>query len=53
LLNLDEDIRVTWNDKEVFSGKVERSAEAIEKSLAERADPSTIATALLEVSAPQ
>jgi len=53
LLNLDEEVRVTWNDKEVFSGKVARSAEAIEKSLAERADPSTIATALLEVSAPK
>jgi hypothetical protein len=53
LLNVDEDIRVTWNDKEVFSGKVERSAKAIEQSLTERADPSTIATALLEVSAPQ
>jgi len=53
LLNLDEVVRVTWNDKEVFSGKVERSAKAIEQSLTERADPSTIATALLEVSAPK
>ncbi len=53
LLNLDKEVRVTWNDKDVFSGKVARSAKAIEQSLSERADPSTIATALLEVRAPK
>jgi hypothetical protein len=52
LLDLDRDITVIWNDKPVFTGKVERSSAAIEKSLTERADPSTIATALLEVTAP-
>jgi hypothetical protein len=49
LLDLDKEIIVTWNDKKVFSGKVPRSAQAIETSLQERADPASIATALLEV----
>jgi poly(3-hydroxybutyrate) depolymerase len=49
LLDLDKEITVTWNGKKVFSGKVSRSAQAIETSLQERADRSSIATALLEV----
>ncbi len=53
LLDLDQEIKVIWNDKQVFAGKVNRSAKAIEQSLGERADPFTIATALLSVSAPQ
>ena len=49
LLDLDKEITVTWNDKKVFSGKVPRSAQSIESSLQERADPASIATALLSV----
>jgi hypothetical protein len=49
LIDLDQEVKVIWNAKQVFCGLVKRSAAAIEKSLAERADPSTIATALLEV----
>jgi hypothetical protein len=40
---------VTVNGKEVFSGKVSRTAMAIEQSLAERADPAAAATALLTI----
>jgi len=53
LLDLDQEIQVTWNGKEVFSGKVKRDAKAIQQSLSERGDPSTVATALLEIAAPQ
>lgn len=49
LLDLDQEITVTWNGKTVFTGKATRSAKAIDTSLQERADPSSIATALLEI----
>jgi pimeloyl-ACP methyl ester carboxylesterase len=49
LLNLDGPIKVLVSDKEVFNGKVTRSVDAIAKSLAERADPRSVATALLEI----
>jgi hypothetical protein len=49
LLNLDEPVRVVVDGKEVFQGKVERTAEAIRKSLEERADSGTAATALLQL----
>ena len=49
LLTLDEPLTVTVNGKEVFSGKVNRTAAAIEQSLAERADPAAAATALLTI----
>lgn len=49
LLNLDQEVQVEWNGKQVFQGKVKRSAVAIDASLKERADPSTIATALLKI----
>lgn len=49
LLDLDQAVNVVWNGKKVFTGKVKRSAEAIDLSLQQRADPSTIATALLKV----
>jgi hypothetical protein len=52
LLKLDEPVIVEWNGKKVFSGVVARSADAVKKSLAERADPATFATALLSVTAP-
>jgi hypothetical protein len=51
LVNLDQTINVIWNGKHIYSGIVKRSASAIDQSLNERADPSTIATALLEVKA--
>ncbi len=51
LVNLDQTINVIWNGKQIYSGIVKRSASAIDQSLNERADPSTIATALLEVKA--
>jgi transglutaminase-like putative cysteine protease len=50
LLDLDKPIRVVAGGKTVFEGKVSRSFAAIEQSLRERADPDTIATALLPVS---
>lgn len=47
LVNLDEPLHVAVDGKEVFAGKVERSGEAIRKSLNERADPRTAAKAVL------
>ena len=49
LLDLDQEIKVVWNEKVVFQGKVARSESAIVSSLSERADPSSVATALLKV----
>ena len=49
LLDLDQEVIVEWNGKQVFSGKAKRSADAIDASLQQRADPSSIATALLKV----
>ncbi|MDA1274407.1 MAG: dienelactone hydrolase family protein [Verrucomicrobia bacterium] len=49
LLDLDLPITVTANGKEIFNGKVERNAAAIVSSLAERADISSAATAILNV----
>ena len=51
LIDLDQEIIVVdGNGKELFKGKVERSVESITKSLTERLDPSSVATAELEVS---
>lgn len=51
LVNLDKEIIVKdGSGKELFKGKVERSKAAITKSLSERLDVSSIATAELEVS---
>ncbi len=49
LVNLDQPLKVLFNGKTVFEGKVTRQADAILKSLQQRADPSSAATALLEV----
>lgn len=49
LLDLDRELRVTWNGEQVWSGKPERTRAAIEQSLKERADPTSIATATIEV----
>ncbi len=51
LVNLDKKIIVKdGSGKELFKGKVKRSAETITKSLSERLDVSSVATAELEVS---
>jgi dienelactone hydrolase len=49
LLDLDQPITVSANGRQVFSGRVQRTRSAIEQSLRERSDPSTVATALLTV----
>ena len=45
LLNLDKPVMITVNGEEKFSGKVKRSAREIIKSLEQRADPASVATA--------
>jgi hypothetical protein len=50
LLNLDKPISVVRDGKEVFSGKVERTRKAIEKSLGERLDPAMAASAMVNLS---
>jgi transglutaminase-like putative cysteine protease len=49
LLDLDQPVTVRLNGNTVFEGKVTRQADAILKSLQERSDPQSAATALLEV----
>jgi len=49
LVDLDQPLKVLLNGKAVFEGKVPRQADAILKSLQQRADPRSAATALLEV----
>jgi len=45
LLNLDKPVMITVNGEEKFSGKVKRSAREIIKSLDQRGDPASAATA--------
>ena len=52
LLDLDRPVVVEWAGKAVFKGHVPRTRAAIVRSLEERADPSTIATAELVLDAP-
>ena len=49
LLDLDRPVTVVANGRKVFSGRVTRTVAALAASLAERADPSSAASALLEV----
>jgi len=49
LLDLDKPVTVTCRGKKLFSGPVQRSAEALKKSLDERPDPESAASTLLEV----
>jgi hypothetical protein len=51
LLDLDAPIVVRVHDKELFSGRVQRQASAILDSLLERADPASVATAILSSTA--
>jgi predicted esterase len=52
LLDLDQPIRVSWNGKPAFTGRVLRSESAIRQSLAERLDLPSAASAVLSVRAP-
>jgi hypothetical protein len=49
LLDLDQELNVSVNGKDVFTGKVKRSAAAIARSLEGRADLPACATAILEI----
>ena len=49
LVKLDEKVTVTQGKTVLFEGKVKRTEEAIRQSLKERADPRSVATALLTV----
>ena len=49
LVDLDQPVKVILNGQGVFDGKVTRQADAILKSLQQRADPRTVAVAVLEV----
>jgi len=49
LLNLDKPVMITVNGEEKFSGKVKRSAREIIKSLEQRGDLASIATATVTV----
>ena len=49
LLDLDQPVRVVCAGRTLFDGKVNRSFEVITKSLREREDPGTVASALLPV----
>lgn len=51
LVNLNEPVTVTVDGKEVFSGKLARTREAIAGSLKQRLDPAMTATALLDINA--
>lgn len=47
LLDLDEPLKIIVNGREVFAGKAVRRAAAITASLEERADPASVATAVI------
>ena len=49
LVDLDQPVKVILNGKTVFDGKVTRQANAILKSLQQRADPQSASVALLDV----
>ena len=49
LLDLDQEITVTRNGQQVFHGKVPRTVTAIYKSLCERLDPQSVASAHLDL----
>jgi hypothetical protein len=50
LVDLDRPISVLVNERSVYEGTVERSIRAISQSLAGRADPDAVATALVRLS---
>ena len=50
MVNLDNEVTVTFNGKELFKGKVERTVDVMKQSLSERNDPSYCFTAQIIVS---
>ncbi|MFO1459818.1 MAG: transglutaminase domain-containing protein [Verrucomicrobiota bacterium] len=49
LLDLDQSVTIRLGGRETYQGKIARNAIAILKSLSERADPASAATAILKV----
>ena len=49
MLDLDKPVKVLYGDRELFSGKVERNANTMRRTLISRGDPSYIFSAILEV----
>ena len=52
LANLDKTVKVVYNKKTLFKGKIPRTAENLQKSLEERGDPSYCFPAILKVNIP-
>ena len=50
MLNLDKEIRVVSQDKEIFKGRVDRTIAAIAATLDERGDPAAIFSSQVVVS---
>lgn len=53
LANLDKAVKVVYNKKTLFKGKIPRTAENLQKSLEERGDPSYCFPAILKVNIPR
>jgi poly(3-hydroxybutyrate) depolymerase len=53
LLDLDQDIQVVWNGKEVFAGKCERTIGTLFKTMAEREDAELAFTVEVTCQAPE
>jgi pimeloyl-ACP methyl ester carboxylesterase len=53
LLDLDQPIKVRWNESIVFEGAVKRNHESIEESLKENLDKDLVATAIVEITSPR
>ena len=53
LANLDKAVKVVYNKKTLFKGKIPRTAENLQKSLEERGDPSYCFPAILRVNIPR
>lgn len=49
LIDLDQEITVIVNEKEIFKGKVQRTTKAVYDSILERFDPLSAASAILEL----
>ncbi len=53
LLDLDRDIEVRFNGQRAFHGRVRRHLEPIVRSLRERLDPESVASATITLQAPE
>ena len=49
LVDLDRPVRVVVNGRTAYSGRVARTAQAMQQSLLERADPTAVATAVVKL----